>query len=173
VIGFSKKRGGRIVATFTPVEAQLVATLAAQLAELLSERASTGDEPLPGLILGGATSVSDDPALARLLPDAYADAERASEFRQLTERGLATGKVANARFVAESIGSGNGSGKVELDPAGAQRWMRSIGDMRLTLAARIGIEDDDSVIDDDDETLAMYEVYSWLAGVQDSIVRCL
>jgi Domain of unknown function (DUF2017) len=169
VIGFSKKRGGAIVASFSPVEAQLVATLAAQLEQLLSERATAGDDPLPGLIMGGATSVPDDPALARLLPDAYADAEQASEFRQLTERGLATGKVANARFVAESIGTG----RVELDVAGAQRWMRSIGDMRLTLAARIGIEDDDSLIADDDETLAMYEVYSWLAGVQDSIVRCL
>lgn len=169
MIGFSKKRSGLVVGSFTPAEAQLVATLAAQLEQLLSERATPGDDPLPGLVLGGATSAPDDPALARLLPDAYADAELSSEFRQLTERGLATGKVANARFVANSVHPG----KVELDAEGAQRWMRSIGDMRLTLAARIGIDDDDSVIGDDEETLAMYEVYSWLAGVQDSIVRCL
>ncbi|CAN5312320.1 DUF2017 domain-containing protein [soil metagenome] len=169
MIGFSRRRGGAIVATFTPVEAELVSTLAAQLEQLLAERATDGEDPLPGLVLGGSTSLPDDPALARLFPDAYADAELSSEFRQLTERGLAHGKVANARFVAESVGAG----RIELDEAGAQRWMRSIGDMRLTLAARIGIDDDDSVIEGDDETLAMYEVYSWLAGVQDSIVRCL
>jgi hypothetical protein len=169
VIGFARKRGGVIQATFSALEAQLLVTLAAQLEHLLAERATPGDDPLPGLVIGGATSAPDDPALARLLPDAYADAEQSSEFRQLTERGLATGKVANAQFVAESIENG----RVELDDVGAQRWMRSIGDMRLTLAARIGIDDDDSVIEDDEETLAMYEVYSWLAGVQDSLVRAL
>jgi len=121
------------------------------------------------LPLGGAASVSTDPAIARLLPNAYADDADAGEFRRLTERGLANRKVANAAFIVESVGAGD----VALDAAGADRWMRSITDLRLTIAARIGIVDDDSPIPDDEETLAMYDVYNWLAGVQDSLVNAL
>ena len=63
------------------------------LARLLGQVGETGPATRP-----------DDPVLARLLPDAYADdAEAAGDFRRFTEQELRNGKAAAARTVLATL----------------------------------------------------------------------
>ena len=141
----------------------MLASLADQVAGLLDDRDS-----LPG-----------DPALTRLLPDAYrGDADAAAEFRRFTEESLASKKIQNAAVVAESLErasaqSHTGTVEVTLDAPATQSWLRCLTDIRLTVAARLGIESDGDEGADDDESLMLREVYDWLGFVQGSLIEAL
>ncbi|WP_348787374.1 DUF2017 family protein [Leifsonia sp. NPDC080035] len=125
----------------------------------------------------GAGVAGFDPAVLRLLPDAYPDDPEASaEFRRFTAAGLAERKALNARVVAESLARDGSKGAVEvrLDAAQAGAWLRTLTDIRLVLAARLGIVQDGDEGDIHDESSALQRaVYDWLAGVQESLVLAL
>ncbi len=67
--------------------------------------------------------------------------------------------------------------EVELDPAAVQAWLRSLTDVRLSLAVRLGIEaDEDAMLlhqSEDEAVLAMTELYDWLGYVQETLVSAL
>jgi hypothetical protein len=107
--GFTRhRRSGRIIATFSGFEADLLRSLASQLVELLrNERAvprSEGD-PLEQLLdFSGPTTEPEDPVLARLFPTAYPDdPEAAGEFRRFTEGGLRDQKASSAVAMIEAL----------------------------------------------------------------------
>lgn len=168
---FRRARDGAIVAVFEREEAEIIARLASESAELV-EAVRSGVDP------------ASDPALLRLLPDAYPDdAEASVEFRRFTTDGLAERKALNAVTVVEALsaaggvgnsgGGGSARGRVEvrLDAQEATAWMRAIGDIRLVLASRLGIvEDGDDGDVHDDETALLRAIYDWLAFVQDTLV---
>lgn len=183
---FRRRRRGRVSAEFDQNEAGLIANLAAQLIELLRDRngaSESSSDPLASLVgMSGPVLPPEDPVLARLLPDAYRDnPEDAGEFRRYTEQSLTSAKVANAERIIDDLRSGGleaGSAdevEVELDTAGVLMWLRSLTDIRLALATRLGIETDDDIqrlADETDEAiLAMADVYDWLGYVQESLVQ--
>lgn len=193
---FKRRRRGGLVATFDPAEARVLASLAAQVVELLRDRNGTPEaDPDPLAVqlgLGGPSLPPEDPVLQRLLPDAYRDdVEEAAEFRRFTERSLTSSKVANAETLIGALVAGgfdpdapdagdpssDGAVEVELGDADVQAWLRSLTDIRLSLAVRLGIESDDDVasvaLSDDDATRAMHDVYDWLGYVQESLVIAL
>jgi uncharacterized protein DUF2017 len=135
------------------------------------------DQELAAMIgATGPTSPPDDPVLARLFPDAYADDESASgEFRKYTEPGLRSGKVAAANTVLATLPEHGG--RVRLAPDDAQAWLRALNDVRLALGTRLGItedyEDQMEQADWADPRSAYLEVYHWLGYVQESLVRAL
>jgi len=157
-----------ITVALAPYESALLADLARQLIELLEHRAaeSPADLLYAQLGIGGPADPPLDPALARLLPDAYrGDQEAASEHRQLTELSLLDRKLTNARAVIDSL-----AGSAELTPAQVQSWLRTLTDLRLTLAARLQIEtDDDEGIGDE----AMLGVYDWLGYLQGTLIELI
>jgi Domain of unknown function (DUF2017) len=118
----------------------------------------------------------EDPILARLLPDVYADDPKAAaEFRRYTELGLRSGKVAAAQTVLATLPAGGG--RVRLSEADAQAWLRALNDVRLSLGVVLGVTDD---FDDqtrelsaDDPRAAYIGVYQWLAFLQESLVEAL
>jgi hypothetical protein len=175
VIAFGKNDEGNLVGGFTSVEADIIADLAAQIAGMLDDLAGSRDaDPLFASVgIGGSLAVDDDPAIARLLPDAYGDdSEAASEFRQLTERSLASRKVANARTVIDCLGRADGA--LELTSTETQAWLRSLSDIRLTIAARLGIENDgDAGLLEGDAAVALHDLYDWLAYVTESLLDAL
>ena len=188
MIPFYRESTGLISASFTAVEAELISSLATQVAGLLGSVAARSDDPeLAGTGIGGSTERDDDPAIARLLPNAYNDDDDASrEFRQLTERGLASRKIDNAVALLHSLApiaaataglasdSDDDEQRIELDDPAALAWMRSLTDIRLTIAARLGLVDDDDVIDEDDEqAVVLLDVYSWLGAVAESLVQAV
>lgn len=83
-----------------------------------------------------------DPALARLLPPASTDDdELAAEMRRLTEGALRATKAEQLRVVHDALEASTGLVVVR---AGQERaWLAALTDLRLVLAARLGIETDD------------------------------
>jgi len=196
-----------LVASLTQPELSLIHTLAAQVADMLGDlaRSPSITDPYAAALyeavgIGGSAALHSDPAIARLLPDAYADdADASRDFRGLTERSLAARKVANARVVIDSLDvADETSGELRLAPAQVQSWLRTLADIRLTIAVRLGIEtdddaelkgygldgdgpdgdgadDDDQTADDqtDDDKLLMRDVYDWLGWVTESLLEAL
>lgn len=71
------------------------------------------------------------------------------------------------RLVADSIASPG-----PLDAAAEQAWLRAITDLRLTIATRLGIQDDGDPGDDqDDDDRALQTVFAWLGGLQEHLVE--
>ncbi len=152
-----ERAGGVYRAEFDEFEGMTIASLAGQVADLIEQRPD------------------DDAAVDRLLPDAYPDdAEAQAEYRTMTENDLASRKAANARLVAEALAAGEWPRSVEVDEGGAMRWMRSLTDIRLVLASRIGIDDDGgSQADTSEQGLFLREAYDVLGALQESLVQAV
>jgi len=146
-----------ITVTFTHDEAELLVDLAGQIETFL----------------GGYEDLADDPAMQRLLPDGYRDnAEDAAEFRRFTQSELVDEKVAGAHTIIESLTARTVKGMVPLTLTAAEAfaWLRSLNDIRLALATRMGIVDETSRPATDDNT---YAIYLWLGQVQYSLLHAV
>lgn len=153
----------QFVAVFEPEEAGTLSQLASQVIALL-------DEP---------TARAADPAMMRLLPDAYPDDTEASEeFRRFTADDLAGRKASNARRMIADLARATAAASptaVKVDAQAAQAWIRALTDIRLTIAVRLGIETDDGPGPDGAAPLdpVLHDLYDWLGFVQGSLVDCL
>src|SRR4051794_40720145 len=190
--GFARhRRSGRIIATFSGFEADLLRSLASQLVELLRNEAAVPQEhidPLEAMLsFEGPTTEPDDPVLARLFPTAYAgDEEAAAEFRRFTEGSLRDGKAAGAATIIDTLEEAGlpaqlGEQKVvidvELDEPTALIWLKSFTDLRLALATRLEVEQDDEafwrdLLDDDPRSQA-HDIYEWIGALQETLVDAL
>ena len=145
-------------------ERQLLCHLLEQLDDLLDDGRPASADPLVAMVGfdlsmsdlegpgpgGPEPAVSDpdgpsepdqDPALARLLPDANReDPQVAAEFRRYTEGGLRARKRANARTAAAAL---TGAGPVLLGAEEAGALLTSLTDVRLVLAERLGLRSDE------------------------------
>ena len=150
---FQREPDGTVLAAIDRDEALLLQNLAAQLTALLRD----GD--------------GRDPAIIRLLPDAYPDDPVASaEFRRFTADGLVERKLSNADIVILSLSDSVETGELRLDPAKAGAWLRCLTDIRLTLASRLGIESEDQPPSQD---TILQELYDWLGFLQNSLVEAV
>lgn len=160
--GFRRSRH-QLVAVFEPAEAIVLSDLAAQVTDLLESRSAR----------------DTDPAMLRLLPDAYPDdADASAEFRRFTADGLAERKVANASRVVADLSAASKartSSAVKVDAQSAQAWLRTLTDIRLTIASRLGIEsdDDEPLLSEGTDQSALRDLYDWLGFVQGSLVDSL
>ena len=189
---FKKRRRGRVYAAFESTEADMLCNLAGQLVELLRDRngnEESSEDPLFAQVgMGGPVLPPEDPVLMRLLPDAYLDSpEDAAEFRRFTEQSLTSAKVRNAEtligslidggFVVDEAERTEDKIEVELNPEAVQAWLRSLTDIRIALAVRLGIDDDEDAFlvaaSGDEATQAMGQIYDWLGFVQESLVSAL
>jgi hypothetical protein len=149
-----------------------------------SDRADSDPEkppdPLDDLarLLGqtGPATPPDDPVLARLLPDAYADdTEAAGDFRRFTEQELRNGKAAAARTVLATLPEDGG--RVRLSEEEAQVWLRALNDVRLALGVRLSITEDFDAraadLNPADPRSAYMWIYDWLTFLQETLVRAL
>ena len=144
---------------------------ASQLARLVDD---LGD-------LVGAERDLDDPAMARLTPDAYPDdAEASQEYRKATQPDLLDRRSADAAVVAAGLAGlradlttiSEEEALVEHDvtiaAASIDAWLRTLTALRLVIAERIGIVDDDEEHRGDD---ARYGVYDWLAYRLETLIE--
>ncbi|HWT34288.1 MAG TPA: DUF2017 family protein [Microbacterium sp.] len=123
-------------------------------------------------------SPADDPAVARLVPSAYPDDEAASaDFRSLTEADLLAARRADAETVIDALGPVDAAMldsqaahevvPLAVDAAQLPAWLRTLTALRLVLASRIGITDEDAQPVDDPR----YGIYEWLASRLDQLVE--
>jgi hypothetical protein len=126
--------------------------------------------------LGGEVPpLSDDPALARLFPAAYADAEAAEEYRRFTYTELHGIKVAALDQLARQLA--DMAPDIVLDEESAQVWLAAFNDIRLVIGSRIGIteedEEDFDSLPPDDMRAQAYGLYVLLTVLQESLVEAL
>lgn len=176
--GFQRTVTGRVVLRADEVERGLLRTLAEQVIAFVEpEAADPGADPLVALVgLEAGAERPDDPALARLLPDAYlGDDEAARDFRRFTERALREQKAAHAQAVLDALAR-SGS-KVTLSPEELPSWLGFLNDARLAIGVRIAITEDNhdelASLPEDDPRFGMFHVYDWLSSLQESLVRLL
>ncbi len=168
---------------FAPAQAGVIRSLVSQVAELISSSDPAASSPADGSdeleqMLGLSTNAgpSDDPVLARLLPDAYSDdPQAAAEFRRYTEETLRAGKINSAHAVLASLPAEGG--EVVLTEPECQQWLKALNDVRLALGTRLGITDENDDLAEgfsvDDPRTAYVWVYQWLAYLQDSLIEAL
>jgi len=175
---FKRRRTG-VSADLDPGEAALLAALAEDLLSLLGEGAPpASDDPLAALVglSSGPVTAPQDPALARLLPDAYADDDAAAaDFRRFTEQDLRAGKRASARAVLTTLAPllGRG-GRLSLDRDQADAWLGTLNDLRLVLGTRLEVtEDTDLDVPEDAPHAQALLVYGWLGWLQESLLSCI
>ena len=175
---FKRSRRG-VEAKLEPAEAQLLAQCAAELLELLGSEEPVSGDPLEALVglPPGDVAMSDDPALARLFPSAYADDEAAaSEFRRFTESDLRAGKRAAASDALVALQPLlDAGGKLVLDRDQADEWLSWLNDIRLVLGTRLEVTEDtyEEDIEPADPRWQVMQVYGWLGWLQESLLSCL
>jgi hypothetical protein len=181
-VRFKKTRGG-IVSDVDPVEAHVLAQCASDLLGLLADEDDGDDAPAPSAdplealvgLSSGPVTPPEDPALQRLLPDAYADddPDASREFRRFTEADLRAGKREHAGTVLATLPTGGG--KMVLDRDQADAWLGCLNDLRLVLGTRLEVTEDLDVsdLDEDDPRRQALEVYGWLGWLQESLIGCL
>ncbi|WP_345802761.1 DUF2017 family protein [Microbacterium sp. AZCO] len=156
-----------VVLELSRLEAMHLAGLITQFADLLEE--SSG-EPRP-----------TDPAVDRLVPNAYPDDEEAAdEFRSLTQHELLERRSTDAATVLADLHEVAGldsdderpealqeMGVIRLDQDELQAWLRTLAAVRLVLASRLGIVDENDHDDDDPR----FGIYDWLGYRLEGLVR--
>lgn len=156
-----------LMLTITRIEADHLADLVGQFSELLAE--SRDD--------------ATDPAITRLVPEAYPDDPEASlEFRRATESDLLGRRAQDAGRVLHDLGHAGIDGSetpepsedesarpvdIALDDEGVRAWMRTLTALRLVIASRLGIDTEDDRDDDDPR----FGVYDWLGYRLEGLIQ--
>lgn len=172
---------GGVEILFNPEEAGMLDQLVRQLIMLMESHSSTDLDPDPlfaSLEVGGSDTIPDDPALARLFPDAFEDSSEASAFRRVTEQGLLNRKLQDAMRVVDDLDwsmpnvTEATETAVNITQESFPAWARTITAVRLAIAARIGLEteDDHERLIDEEHTRGTVLVFDWLASLLDAIL---
>ena len=158
------------VLEITRLEAAHLTGMLVQFADLLAESS---------FVDSGATPA--DPAVARLLPDAYADdAEASREFREITAGDILDRRANDVRVVlgcltvrgrqldpARLKGDVTAVVRVTLDAESMRAWLRTLTALRLVLASRLGIHTET----DHDDADPRFGIYDWLGYRLDGLLR--
>jgi hypothetical protein len=185
---FRPTRDGGASVWLSAGEATLLRTLVVPVIELLEEpggkRGAGGPADDPASVLDNLEKFFEedvpptpqDPVLARLLPDAYADdPEAAGEFRKYTESSLRESKKYFAQTMLDTLPPKGG--RVRLTADQARDWLRALNDVRLMFGVRLEVTEDFeeqlAALSPEDPKVAAFEVYGWLGAVQESLVQAL
>lgn len=154
-----------IVLELTRLEAAHLAGLVGQFSELVD----------------GAASEDGDPAIKRLVPDAYDDADAADEFRRFTEGDLLDRRRDDAAVMLASLAEAAVIPDdpedpallevvgIRLDRVEARSWLRTMAAIRLVLATRLGVAE----IDDHEHDDPRFGIYDWLGYRLDGLVTAV
>jgi hypothetical protein len=176
---FTRQDSGALLARFEPIELDLLRLATGQLVDMLD--AGAADPEL----------AASDGVFGRLLPAAYLDDdEAAAEFRRFTATDLLDRKTHNAKILLDSLGKNPADADdilgeaaaagadrqpvtITVDPDAVQAWLRSLTDLRLTLADRLQISPDGVVHLTGDEAPFLRELYEWLGMLQEELVYAI
>ncbi|MFB9620406.1 DUF2017 family protein [Brooklawnia cerclae] len=116
-----------------------------------------------------------DPVLQRLFPDAYpGDPVASHEFHRFTQTAQRDDKVVAAQVVMADLDQCD-SGHCVVPDDHTDAWLKSLTNVRLALAVRLGIEcaedaEDLSELPDDNPRTWVFSIYEWLGWVQESLL---
>ena len=189
IAAFTRGPDDSVLVDLRAAEARLLADLFGDLLELLAEPDAAGPglgpvDPLAAELgldgLGDDTPSArpDDPALARLFPDAYPDdPDATAEFRRYTQADLTTERRRRATLALESLERIKAGGRLSLTTAEAAAWLGALNDLRLVLGTRLEITADEQEPGEgfgpDDPRTAYVPVYYYLGYLQETLVEAL
>lgn len=189
IAAFTSGPNGTVLVDLRSAEARLLADLFGDLLDLLADddpqppRSNEVDPLAAELGLDGfgddtPTTRPDDPALARLFPDAYPDdPDATAEFRRYTQADLTAERRRRANVALESLERIKGGGRLSLIPVEAAAWLGALNDLRLVLGTRLEISTDDQEPGQDfgpsDPRTAYIPVYYYLGYLQETLVEAL
>ncbi|WP_460795647.1 DUF2017 family protein [Microbacterium sp. GXF0217] len=158
--------------TARSVRLDLAAIEGLHLAHLLDE--------FQDMLRTDATEQTDDPAVARLAPDAYPeDAGASRAFTDATRDDLLDRRLAEAAIVRSALADFDaghdlfdeqvapGTLAVLIPDAEFDAWLRTLTALRLVLATRLGIVDEDALDEDDPRR----GVYDWLGYRLEGLIQ--
>lgn len=174
------RRRGELSAKVDRHEVFVLHTVVSDLLQLLgpAPAADPDADPLVALVglPDGPVATPEDPALARLLPDAYGDDPAAAqEFRRYTEADLLAGKRASAVAVLQTLEPvREAGGRMVFDQDAADAWLATLNDLRLVLGTRLQVTEDSELFPrgESPEDQAR-RVYAWLGYLQESLLSVL
>ena len=187
-MGDVKRRGRTVQVTLTAEEVGVLVALAHQVSDLLSPDNGRSDadggpdvDPLEELVGMSRESVAapDDPALKRLLPDAYGDDDTAAgEFRRLMDGELRRLKTEALDELLEGLSGSEGApATLRLPPQQVEAWLQALTDIRLVLGTRLDVTEDMTEtwqsLAPDDPRAPLLAAYDWLGWLQESLVQAL
>lgn len=202
MLPFRKAHDGRLMCQFEHAELSLLTGLISQLVELLldSQVPAGGpgtqwftDEPADCDAVEdedqlfvrleremGSEQGSDDygeyddPVMKRLFPNPYPDDPAANyDFQRFSRTAQLDDKVSEARTVLGDIEAIDDSGWCYIVCGHAMSWLKTLNNVRLALAVRLGIDHDYDRFDeipDDDPRSWTFSIYEWLGWVQESLL---
>lgn len=189
IAAFTRGPDETVLVELRAAESRLLTDLFGDLLELLSEDARSRPsaveaDPLAAELgldgLGDDTPAArpDDPALARLFPDAYPDdPDATADFRRYTQPDLTTERRRRAGVAIETLDRIKDGGKLSLIQAEAAAWLGALNDLRLVLGTRLEITADDQQPGDGfspgDPRTAYVPVYYYLGYLQETLVEAL
>jgi hypothetical protein len=119
----------------------------------------------------------DDPARARLFPRAYldptAEAEEA-EWQSLVGPSLLRERLDALELITVTLSRAALVGdwwQIDLTPDEVQAWLGVLNDTRLVLGTRLGVTEEERVLDPADPDAGGYALYQWLTWVQGDLVE--
>jgi hypothetical protein len=111
---------------------------------------------------------TDDPAVRRLFPPAYAnDPERDAGYQVLTRDELLEHRLAALDVVERTL---DGS---ELDQSDMTAWMGTLNALRLVLGTRLDVDEELPELDPADPQAPAYAVYEYLGWLLSQVVDAL
>jgi hypothetical protein len=119
----------------------------------------------------------DDPARARLFPRAYLDptAEtEEAEWQALVGPSLLRERLDALELITATLGRADLVGdwwQIDLTPDEVQAWLGVLNDTRLVLGTRLGVTEEERVLDPADPDAGAYALYQWLTWVQGDLVE--
>ena len=177
--GFKLTRKG-ITANLEPGERDLLRKLFSDVQALLEPDTAADADPLAAMVgIDPSAAVPEDSALLRLLPNGTTgNDDDALEFRRFTERSLRESKQSALRAAALALEAS----PLRLDTEQAQLFARALNDVRLVLADRLDLQDDEdaerlhditdpSKAEDLDGYLAL--VYNFVTWLQETLMQAL
>lgn len=163
-----KVKKGNLLARLNDHERRILEFVCDELTVLLADPAPDPDLPewakdlgLAGV--GESRPEPQDPVVARLLPNAYEDPERAAEFRRLSEASLRATKLAHIAVVREQLHH-----EPIVITEDVRAWLAFLADARLMIGTRLDVSEDDDMLPSDDPER---NLYVYLGYLQQSLVE--
>jgi hypothetical protein len=158
-------------------EVPILRQTATEVLEILSDGdlGSIAEDSLSRMVgISTNDKLSDNPILARLFPNAYADEDLSSDFRRYTEASLHEKKqqaIANLLSSLPSIGEAD----LELDFPKIDQWMRAINDLRLALGVVLDADENSEArfakLSEADPMFFTFQVFNWLGWLLQNLIE--
>jgi hypothetical protein len=185
-----RRSGETIELSLSDGDAAMLPLLAEQVAALLSDGEETGGgDSLEAMVELSQSPVAapDDPAVQRLLPDAYSgdgpdgqtSDQLSGEFRRLMDGDLRREKAAALRAMQSDLAAlgRDSGGSLMLKADRAEIWLQALNDIRLVVGSRLDITEDMSEVlrhlAPDDPRIPLLVAYERLTWLQESLVTAV